>query len=228
MAAACLACQAVVHEAAQWASNGTAVTRAISGLQQDCDKLFPHENATAAACRGLAKDAVNLLPFIEKQLDTLAWDERALCAALGACEVPCCTSNVPQGVHLSLRPVPEEMAVMWTTLDASAGQAAVIWGVSPSALTSSAAELAPQTYTDFGWRGLLHTAILKGLAPNQTYYYQVGAAATQSQVFSFRTLSSGAGSAEAPLRIISLGDMGYGPKSDATVADLTRQARGGP
>jgi hypothetical protein len=223
--ASCLLCQAVVAELTSFASNSSRVSRAVASLQHDCDKIFPQPNSTMRqGCESLAKNAVELLPFIHKEIGTLAWDVRAVCAALGACEVPCCESDAPEQVHLSLRAKPSEMAVMWTTTSATAGQS-VFWGPSAAGLPQTIAEKnPPKTYRDFGWRGSLHTAVMYNLAPNTTYFYQVGSdvdgAGGRSAVFSFRTLPTGAGGQD-PLRVVSLGDMGYGPLSDATVARLT-------
>lgn len=216
----CLLCQAVVHELDRFASNQSSVARVIAGLQQDCGTLFNH--TLREACDALANDAVELLPFIDRELSSLAWDDEGVCAALGKCEVPCCKSDAPEQVHLALRPSPHEMTVMWTTRDAGPA-VSVWWGGSSSALTHSASELGPPlTYTHFGWRGYLHSATLTGLEPNRTYFYRVGSASSQP-VHSFRTLAMGAGGATTPLRIVVIGDMGYGPMSDATVAEVTRR-----
>jgi hypothetical protein len=48
-----------------------------------------------------------------------------------------------------------------------------------------------------------------------------------SNTFSFRTLEADAGSEAHPLRVASIGDMGYGPASDATVARVTGLVQAG-
>ena len=102
-AVSCLMCQSVVHEVWEFAANETAVATVIAELQHRCDEVFPNNSTADHACRVLAEAAVDTLPFIEKQLDMLAWDERAVCAALGKCEVDCCESDSPEQVHISLR-----------------------------------------------------------------------------------------------------------------------------
>ena len=218
----CALCQVVAHEASAFASNASRVARAIDGLQHDCDETFPKNGTLATICRTLAKEAVGLAPFLAKQIDTLAWDDRAFCAALGQCLVPCCsTEDVPEQVHLSLRKAPDEMAVMWTTLLNSSAQS-VYWGLAPDALVNTSGELALRSYTHFGWRGQLHTGLMTGLVPSTLYFYRVGDGTTSSPVYSFHTLPKAVGQDDATmLRIVSLGDMGYGEKSDATIARLT-------
>lgn len=59
------------------------------------------------------------------------------------------------------------------------------------------------------------------------YFYRVGTHATGfSEVYSFTTMSADAGG-KAPLRVASVGDMGYAELSDSTVAQLTKMANTG-
>jgi hypothetical protein len=52
---------------------------------------------------------------------------------------------------------------------------------------------------------------MTGLTPATTYSYRVGdAAGGWSAVFNFSTLPADVGSAAHPLRIVHIGDMGYG------------------
>ena len=73
---ACLLCQAVVHELDAFASNQSSVARVIAGLQHDCGNLF--NRTLREACDALANDAVELLPFIDRELSSLAWDDEVV------------------------------------------------------------------------------------------------------------------------------------------------------
>ena len=97
----------------------------------------------------------------------------------------------------------------------------VEWGLSEQQLNHSSTGNS-STYTQFGWVGRLHTALITGLAPGQAVFYRVGDAdGGFSGTTSFRTLPADAGSAARPLRVASIADMGYGNLSDDTVARLT-------
>ena len=75
---------------------------------------------------------------------------------------------------------------------------------------------------------MVHEAVLTNLAPNTQYYYRVGDnVGGWSSVFSFTTLPSDIGSTARPLRIAQIGDMGYGPHSDATVATIAQWVKDG-
>ena len=102
--------------------------------------------------------------------------------------------NLPGGVKAVPEKTPAAFTVQWQTLNAS--QPRVLWGTSPSAL-SSAANATTTTYTKAdlvsactqgvlttplsgmtaalqGWTtpGSIHKALLSGLQPDTTYYYQ--------------------------------------------------------
>lgn len=104
--------------------------------------------------------------------------------------------NLPGGVKAVPQQDAATMSVQWQTRDA--GQPQVVWGASAEALLNVAAA-ATTTYTKAdvvsactqgqltsplsgmiatlqGWTdpGAIHRALLTGLQPNTTYYYQVG------------------------------------------------------
>ena len=117
--------------------------------------------------------------------------------------------NLPGGVKAVPEKTPAAFTVQWQTLNAS--QPRVLWGTSPSAL-SSAANATTTTYTKAdlvsactqgvltaplsgmtaalqGWTapGSIHKALLSGLQPDTTYYYQArgrrrGAAAVPARL----------------------------------------------
>ena len=86
------------------ANNATVRAEFIADVKATCPKLFPTSKIEAEACV-LFGDAIikNLLPFIDNQLETLAWDARAVCSTfifdngVPACLNPCCaTPTIPE------------------------------------------------------------------------------------------------------------------------------------
>jgi hypothetical protein len=224
----CDLCVKIADEAAAVSGNKTAMAEAIAALDGQCGVHFKGNLSLVLLCDLVAKLAVEkLLPSIVKGLDNLAWDAHATCAALQQCEVPCClTESEPEQVHLSLTRWADEMAVSWTTQNAT--QTSIVqWGTDPQSLdannaTGSAAGDLGEAL--LGWRGVVHRAILRPLVQGVRYYYRVGdAVGGFSAVRSFRTLAAGAGS-DVPLRIAWVADMGWGGASDGTIAQLTRLA----
>lgn len=168
------------------------------------------------------------------QLQTLAWDiPQVFCSTvLPLCTVSCCnstdgTSYAPEQVHLAFNSSDlTELRVTWVTLNATT-TSTVRFGPRGGALTSSVAGTA-WTYTYGGWIGVIHSAVMTGLARGAAYSYQVGdAAGGWSRVFNTTTLPADVGSAANPLRVVQIADMGYASKSDDTVAALTRVAATG-
>eukprot|EP00037_Helgoeca_nana_P016937 m.159804 g.159804 ORF g.159804 m.159804 type:complete len:530 (+) comp23758_c0_seq1:107-1696(+) len=224
--ATCAQCIRVLDVVQDCCENATSAARTIAALGKKCDSLFPKSPSSVALCDRLSNASVNLLKFLEKEADSLAWSSDALCAALGECTVGCCGDTVlPEQVHLSLTGTPSTMAVMWTT--ASAVPGVVTWGLAGSTLSSHAASTT-DTYTDFGWRGYLHTATMINLTLGVAYEYKVGdGALAESAVFHFRTMAANVGTVDTPLRVASIADMGWGPASDDTIAQLTHLAVNG-
>jgi len=138
--------------------------------------------------------------------------------------VPCCAAPfVPEQLHLSLTGNSSEMAITWVTLAPTISHT-VQYGLSSSLDQSRSGH--NTTYKWCGWIGQIHTAVMGGLLPGTVYYYRVGDASGWSPVYSFSTLNASAG-LTTPLRVILLGDMGYGPNSDQTVATVTKLVQAG-
>ena len=220
----CKVCTEIASYAKAIAGNKSSSIHAIAVLDKACDQHF--NGTKGLLCLAMSTAAVEVLPTIEKGLDSIAWDEHATCAALGACAVPCCqTRTQPEQRHLSLSRRRSEMVVMWTTLE-STDTHTVQWGEAPDKLTSSAGG-SESSYGWFGWQGRLHTARMSGLLPNASYFYRVGdAAGGFSEVGEFRTLAADVGGA-TPLRIGWVADMGWGNNSQGTMARLTELASRG-
>ncbi|KAH7724962.1 iron/zinc purple acid phosphatase-like protein-like protein [Aphelenchoides avenae] len=97
------------------------------------------------------------------------------------------------------------MAVTWLTMAPLTSPPAIEYGLQPTDLQFTAAG----TQTDFVYNAThryIHRAVLRGLTPNTTYFYQVGTA-TQgwSHVYHFRTLPAGN---DFSFRVCIFGDLG--------------------
>ena len=133
----------------------------------------------------------------------------ALCvpaASAGACAV--------DQVRLALAATPESMTVVWATGNVSTPpgySGVVIYGTSPTSLTSTSAPGDSRNYTiDKQGSPFLHMAQVTGLTPSSRYYYQIVAAAgspacAPSAVLNF-TSAPAVGDARAyPIRVASYG-----------------------
>eukprot|EP00698_Gefionella_okellyi_P020824 TRINITY_DN6617_c0_g1_i1.p1 TRINITY_DN6617_c0_g1~~TRINITY_DN6617_c0_g1_i1.p1 ORF type:complete len:564 (+),score=100.33 TRINITY_DN6617_c0_g1_i1:99-1694(+) len=139
-------------------------------------------------------------------------------AAATSNEVRFLNNNQPLQVHLALTSHENEMQVSWNS--GAAKSPVVQYGRSSGALhdtavantsTYTAHELCGAPATTNGWMnpGLLHNAVLTGLAANTTYYYRVGEDVYGwSDEFSF--VSAPAVTPSAAFKFIVYGDMGKG------------------
>jgi acid phosphatase type 7 len=224
--AKCGLCKIVAKEiwgfAKGLASNSTKVDHIIHQLDDECDSKFSQKPLEKKACELIVKGLVKLVPFAFKEINTLAWDSANLCAIAGMCTVNCCdTKAAPEQVHLSLMKDLSEMAVMWTTLENTKTHA-VEYGVSPSSLNLTMANGMSSSYDHFGWKGIFHSVKLTKLKPGTRYFYRVGdEEGGWSKTFSFRTFHEDIGTTAHPLRVASVGDMGYAANSDMTIKRLS-------
>lgn len=205
--------------------NSTTLAQVISALDDACVLFDPN---STTVCEELANLTVSkLLPFVDKQLTTLAWPiPEGICSVfVPVCPQPCCSESfAPEQLHLSFTSDPSEMAITWVTLNIS-GDAAVTWGAgAPGAPLTQNAPAMSRTYTSGSWVGTLYTAIMTGLQAGTTYSYRVGSASAAnglSDVWSFSTLPADVGTASGrPLRFVQIGDMGYGNASNGTIASV--------
>jgi len=231
-ASECSLCEAVAADLSAFAQNGSDIAAAIAALKHDCAHRYANGTAQRTTCDKIATTLVDLLPWAYKELSSLAWDSANICNVADLCTVPCCpTATAPEQVHIALTRDPAVVSVMWTTLDNTSTHI-VRWGADPAHLNHSSSGGArpgfSRTYTHFGWRGHLHTAFITGLAPGEEVFYVVGdVAGGFSAPVSFNTLPANAGTVARPLRIASVGDMGYGNSSNATVARLAAMVEAG-
>lgn len=212
--------------------NSTTLAQVISALDEACVLFDPN---STSVCEEIANITIaKVLPFVDKQLSTLAWPiPEGICSVfIPVCPQPCCTDAfVPEQLHLSFTSDPSEMAITWVTLNVSA-DAAVMWGSgAPGSPLPQTAAASARTYTAGSWVGTIYTAIMTGLQPGTAYSYRVGspsAANGLSDVWSFATLPSDVGTPSGrPLRIIQIGDTGYSNASDATIASITAAVNAG-
>lgn len=224
----CDLCAVVVKKLGLVGGNTTSINNTIQHLQEDCDKVFSHNSTLYKACSAIANQTVEILPFLDDQIGTLAWDNKDVCAVLNQCEVPCCKAkSTPEQIHLSLRQLSSEMRVTWVTLR-DTNTHTVQWGLSEQAVSSQQQDGTVTTYTQAGWIGKIHSAVMVGLKPSTDYFYRVGdATGGFSPVFKFRTLCANPATDACPLTVGVVGDMGYANHSDVTIESLTRLASSG-
>ena len=167
-------------------------------------------------------------------LGSLAYDAKGVCSVfVPVCTQPCCESAIePEQVHLALTGNLSEMSVSWVTLNKTQ-TSTVQWGPGPctsgGSFPSSSSGFT-RTYTQGGWLGIVHIALMTGLQPGTRHCYRVGdpASGSWSQEFNFTTIPADVGSFSSPLVLLQTGDMGYGPNSDSTVAALLNEVHTRP
>lgn len=219
----CDACILVVSIAQQVAENKTTFNETLALIEQGCSVIG--DATFEALCDALAEAMLSLLPFLDEQLKTLAWDiPEGFCSTFfPVCTVPCCAGGPydPEQLHLSLTGVPGELQVEWVTYNDSAS--IVQWGPAQAGAPLPFYATGPPstTYTNGGWVGRLRRATMTGLAPGAAYSYRVGDGTTWSAVVNITTIPANAGSDARPLRFAQLGDGAYDVNSDGTVAALT-------
>ena len=227
----CAECKVFANEMFEIGANATFRELVDAGINSSCPVLFPK---SSHICDVLGEAVVNdLIPFIDKQLLTIAWDAQAFCSNfVPVCFNPCCaTPTGPEKLRLSLtgRAGLTEMAVSWTTLQNTSTHT-VQWGVgsAPGTPLPSSSNGWSRTYTHGGWIGIVHTAIMTDLEPGMPYTYRVGDAnGGWSRTWNFTTLPTNAGTTQRPMRLLNIGDMGYSNDSDATVAALEAEIDAG-
>ena len=219
----CSTCELVMSVYTEIASNATTLQEFITLFEDACSVIAPG-TPIGALCDALIKTSLqDVLPFLYKELSTLAWDiPETFCSVfIPVCTVPCCaTATAPEQLRLALTNEPAAWSVQWTTLQAVSG-AGVQWSAQGASGAPSTAAAVARTYALGGWQGTLYSATMAPLAPGTAYTYSVGSAASGwSAPVNFTTLPADAGSPSRPLRLAHIGDMGWGDNSNATIAAL--------
>lgn len=212
----CLDCQKQVAELDSLWTNATSVDEILANLESECKdkyKLVKRE-----LCNKVAETIVKIPPKIFEGMEGLAWDiPVAACATVKKCTTNCCSADSVEQVHLSLASKDRtKMGVSWVTLSAKDTQVQYsenkedIGGENGDEVTG-----AINTYTQAGWIGTIHKAMMTNLKPATQYYYRVGSPADGlwSEIFSFKTFDPSAKS----INYAVVADMGYGENSDHTI-----------
>ncbi len=216
----CVAAFAVAEQAA----NSTSLPALVAQLEGACARLFP-DNSTASRrdCDKLAHlAAAELKKLPDLVTSGSGYPNRVVCAMLAkACVLPCCSApNVPEQVFVTFgEEANSSMRVNWVTQVNSSSL--VQWGTTADSLTNTAIGTTT-TYTEGGWLGTLHHALLSPLAPNTRYYYKVGDGKAMSAVLSFVNPAHA-----YPMRVAMVGDMGVGTESAGTIARLSALVQSG-
>lgn len=226
----CSTCVAIATVAEVVAENATTMKDVVEILDGLCDILYQNNTVNHTLCDDLVTTVDEVLPWLDKQILTLAWDPLAFCSVVvPACTQDCCVDSTPEQLRLALTGDPMEMSITWVTLNATA-QPVVQYGVgtaSTAVLNNTALATSARTYTQGGWRGVILSATMVVYLPGTAYTYRVGDAATGifSQNYTFYTLPAEVGTIMGPpLRIVQIGDMAYDNNSDVTVAAITSMA----
>jgi hypothetical protein len=226
----CDTCQFIAGVVQEIAENKTTIAEMTALLDEACSAIG--DATVTALCDAIMAGLSQLLPFLDDQMRTLAWDiPLTFCSVIfPVCKQPCCDASAPlapEQLHLALTGDPGEMGVTWVTLNATAGNV-VRWGAAGSGSFPTTAAGSAWTYTNGGWVGVIHAATMTGLSAGASYDYQVGDGAAQwSATRTFATLPADVGSAARPLRIAQIGDMAYDVNSDNTVAQIAKLVAAG-
>lgn len=213
----CTSCRQTIDDLEMKWTNETEVDEILSDLERQCktqDSL-----AKKKFCDAAVQVLVQLPAGIFKGIESLAWPvSLGLCATGGSCQVNCCPADSPpEQIHLSLSSNDHSvMGVSWVTLEGT--DSVVRYGTSAESLDSSETGTV-LTYTKAGWVGVIHRAVMTGLKPATTYFYQVGSPVDGrwSEVHSFNTFTPG-----KELNFAVVADMAYDSFSDNTVAQMSR------
>jgi hypothetical protein len=213
------------------AGNATTLRQFVALFEEACSVIAPGVPALDALCDAVVSGLLeSVLPFLDKELSTLAWDiPETFCAVfIPVCTIPCCDApTAPEQRRLAWTADPAAMSVQWTTLQLVAGAGAQVFPAAGGP-PGTFALATPRTYALGGWQGTLYSATMTGLAAGTAYGYRVGSdAGGWSAVAHFTTLPAGAGSDARPLRLVHIGDMGWGNNSNATIAAVTALAAAG-
>jgi len=134
--------------------------------------------------------------------------------------------TTPEHVHISLTSNPDELAVMWYTLDPAESLVQYSPKKNSEKKTTIKGSSKILTFTDPLNPGYVHLVILKGLSGSTTYNYKVGSDADGwSSQFQFKTQPRNS-PADHKVRLLSYGDMGVKWKNSEriiqTIAPLAK------
>jgi len=216
----CTSCEKEIAEMEiKWGSEDS-IDVVVAQLKEKCKEKEGKHILKRKVCDKVVDIFAEIPPKIFEGMKSLAWDiPLGACATLKKCKVECCgADSPPEQVHLSLAGEDRSlMGVTWVTL--AQNETTVQYGLSADALSSTITG-GTNTYTQAGWIGTIHKAILTGLTPATRYHYRVGSPSLDSwsEVFSFKTFDP----AQPTQTYAVLADMSYDDQSDNTVAQLIK------
>jgi len=212
----CLECRTIVKGLDVVFGNASKVESFIEKVNEKC--------GSHKICRALADTIIKIPAGIFEGMDKEAWPDWGLCSLISECKAPCCNSlSKPEQVHLSLTENDAtKMMVSWVTLEGT--ESHVEFGSEPHSLSQSVVGTV-LTYTQGGFVGVIHRAVMTGLEPGKKYYYRVGGdpaanvLSKWSDTFAFNAIPPAGGK---PLTFAVIADMSYDPLSDNTVNYMTK------
>jgi 3',5'-cyclic AMP phosphodiesterase CpdA len=212
----CAECTGAVKEMMSIASHPGEYNLTKDALGMYCSEKHKGNAAKAAACEKtvdivLAIGIDLLRVFMHFNMPV----PQMICGNIvEVCKADCCSSPfTPEQLRLNFASrqvvaANSSMQVSWVTLQATPGATVQYRAVGASEWASPGTEQT-STYHHGGWIGTIHTAFMTGLQPATTYTYRVGSVAHgQSPIVNFTTLPLNAGTAERPLRVLNVADMG--------------------
>jgi hypothetical protein len=227
----CAVCQAIGKDIIDIIMNPTAVNITEDVLRGVCAKYAPtHKPLCDEIVRKVVRLGVRLVTKLTVELkfnipNVFCADDFKLCV-----DDCCTTATVPEQIRLnfaSRQAVANDtaMRVTWVTLKATSDATVEYRAVDESEWVTGTET--STTYPLGGWVGVIHTAVMTGLTPATTYTYRVGSVAHgQSPIINFTTLPLNAGTAERPLRVLNIADMGI-LNSEHTIASMTQMVNNG-
>ncbi len=227
----CATCELVMGVYEEIAGNATTLREFVALFEEACTVIAPGVPVLTALCDAVVSGLIEgIVPFLDKELKTLAWDiPETFCAVfIPVCTIPCCAApTAPEQRRLAWTNDLNAVSVQWTTLQLAAGSGAQFFPVAAGG-PPLFVPAAPRTYTLGGWVGTLYSTAMAGLSPGAAYTYRVGSdAGGWSAWENFTALPSDVGTDSRPLRLVHIGDMGWGDNSNETIAAVEALAAAG-
>jgi 3',5'-cyclic AMP phosphodiesterase CpdA len=192
--------------------NSTTVAKDISrGLDDLCKGAFGKEHPELLKdCELVSKAFAAQLPQFAHTLNGSLYTARTLCDIASLCTVDCCAKpSDPEQVRLVLTSDPSKLVVSFVAL-ARFDSPAVSSQCGATSLHTSPATR--HTYEKGGWRGNIYTAVLENIVGGEQCWFTIEDRATKQTFprthFTAVNRRASAHPATAPLRMLSLGDMG--------------------
>ncbi len=222
----CTSCKEEVEKLdIKWESEDS-VEQVVADLKEKCKEKFTLKHfLKREVCDKVVETFAKIPPQIFEGMEGLAWDiPVGTCATLKKCKMECCDADAaPEQLHLSLAAEDRSlMGVSWVTLNKN--ETVVQYGLSENSLDMTVTG-GINTYTQAGWIGNIHKAIMTDLQPATTYYYRVGSPSANnwSEVYPFKTFDP----AQKQQNFAVIADMGYGENSDNTIQRMIEMVDAG-